>query len=503
MSHRAIRALVAGSLGFVATTVSAADQSAGGPDQQEMKRQIEALRAQVERLEAQQRQQEDKLTAREVDATVADVLREADRRSHLLQAQGFTAGYDKGKFLIQSEDGNFVLNPNFQFQARYVLNYRDEDAPDPVNGDATTESGFEMRRMKIAFEGNVFGPATTYKFQWATNRNGGNLVLEEAFVRHKLNFAPDLSVKLGQYKDPTFHEEITSSKRQLAVDRSLANEVLAGGVTDFIQGVALIWDDGPEGLPFRAEIGYTDGPNSDNTGFVDAGGSGQFGVADPDFGVHGRAEYFAFGDPRNYDDFSAMGNIQDLLVFGAGAFYAQAGGDNALFHTFDAQYEVNRLGLYAAYYGVYSDGGGADDDDEDDGGGEGSAYDLGGVAQAGYMLTDKWEVFGRYSLVALDTAADEDDDNYHELTAGLNYFLRGHAAKLTADVIYLPNGVPTDQSGLGELDPDADEDTDRRPRQFQLCVGQPTGAFRSLHLHAERADRPTPVGSSRLRFSQR
>ena len=45
-------------------------------------------------------------------------------------------------------------------------------------GDAANEDGFEVRRMKMAFEGHAFSPDTKYKFQWASNRNGGNLVLD-------------------------------------------------------------------------------------------------------------------------------------------------------------------------------------------------------------------------------------------------------------------------------------------------------------------------------------
>ena len=329
--------------------------------------------------------------------------------------------------------------------------------------------------MKMAFQGNVFSPDTKYKFQWSSNRNGGALTLEEAYVTHKLSFAPDLFVKAGQYKDVTFHEEIVSSKRQLAVDRSLANEVLAGGVTDFVQGVALVWDDGAEGLPLRGEVGYTDGPNTDNTNFTDGGGSAMFGLSRPDFGVYGRAEYLAFGDWKHYDDFTAAGNARDMLAFGAGAFYTQAGDHNALFHTFDAQYEYNRLGLYAAYYGVLSDGGGGgggDDEGGNVGGDDDASYDAGLVAQAGYVLDPKakWEVFGRYSLVSLDSGGAEDDDDYQEFTAGVNYFMHGHAAKLTLDVTYLPNGIPTDQSGIGELDPDADADQFVVRGQFQLLL---------------------------------
>ena len=463
---RGLPVVFAGALGVGALAAAAGSARAAEPTQQELIDELRALRAKVEQLEAKQQQQQQQPgqqatqpSGKEVDATVDGVLRDADARSHLLQAQGFTAGYDKG-FVIRSEDGNFVLRPGIQFQARYVADYREEDADNAIDGDATTESGFEIRRLKFALEGNVFGPDTKYKFQWATNRSSGNLVLDDAYVTHRLGFAPDLYVRVGQFKDAFSHEEITSSKRQLAVDRSLANEYLAGGQTDWVQGVALIWDDGAEGLPLRGEVGFTDGPNTDNTNFVDGGGTSAFGLADPDFGMYGRAEYLVFGDWKHYDDFSAMGNKQDTLVVGAGASYAQAGDNNVLFHSFDAQYEYYKLGLYAAYYGVFSDGAAGDD----------SAYDLGGVVQAAYMVTDKWEPFVRYSLVSLDTGASGSDDNYHELTAGVNYYVHGHAAKFTLDLTYLPNGVPSDQNQIGELDPDADDDQFVLRAQFQLLL---------------------------------
>jgi hypothetical protein len=86
------------------------------------------------------------------------------------------------------------------------------------------------------------------------------------------------------------------------------------------------------------------------------------------------------------------------------------------------------------------------------------------------MLTDRWEPFVRYSLVSLDTGAAGSDDNYHEVTAGVNYYVHGHAAKFTLDLTYLPNGVPSDQNGIGELDPDADDDQFVLRGQFQLLL---------------------------------
>ena len=97
----------AGGLLAMSVPASAADTQ---PTQAELLQQIQALRAKVEQLEARQSATTQPLDSREVDATVNQVLQNADSHSQFMQAQGFTAGYNKGKFLIQSEDGNFVYN---------------------------------------------------------------------------------------------------------------------------------------------------------------------------------------------------------------------------------------------------------------------------------------------------------------------------------------------------------------------------------------------------------
>jgi hypothetical protein len=223
--------------------------------------------------------------------------------------------------------------------------------------------------------------------------------------------------------------------------------------------VALFYDQGPE-TAYRAEVGYTDGPNSKNTNFVDGGGNAFHGVANPDFGVYGRAEYRLFGDWKNYEDFTALGTDESLLVIGGGASYAQAGDNNALFHTVDAHYEMNKFGLYGAYLGAYSD--------SEDGG---SLYDGGLLAQASYLFTEKWEAFGRYEYINLDDNRGAGaDDHYHVMAAGVNYYVRGHAAKFTVDLSYLPNGTPINADGLGILDPDADGEQFVLRGQFQLLL---------------------------------
>jgi phosphate-selective porin OprO/OprP len=483
--RRKIPAAVVGALG-VGTGVLGIGSvaSAAEPTQQELVEQIKALQQKVEQLEARQgqaQQQQPATTQAAQEATLDTVLRDAERRSSgfgagapsMLQSEGFTAGYHNKKFLIQDAKGDFVLNPNIQFQARYIGNFRSENLADPDNDASTDEfqSGFELRRLKLAFDGNVFGPGLTYKFQWATNRTNGQPILDDAWVRWAMgdafgNASKNLAVRVGQFKDPFSHEEITSSKRQLAVDRSLANEVLAGGLTDWIQGISLIWDDGPDGSPLRGEVGYTDGLNTDNTNFTDSGGVAVVSATNPNWGAFARVEYMAMGNNwKQYDDFTTLDNQGDILVLGAGASYTEIGQNDVMLYSFDAQYETGRLGLYGAYYGLYS---------EPTGGSvtEGGVHDMGFLVQAGYMLNEKWEVFGRYDMVMLDESrlADDVEDTFSEITVGLNYYIRGHAAKLTLDGVWLPNGTPNDQSGIGILDPDGDDDQFAIRGQFQLLI---------------------------------
>jgi hypothetical protein len=501
---KAIAALGVGAAGVLGLGIGTA-ASAAEPTQQELLEQIKALQSKVEQLEQRQQQQlqqqpapaaapdattraaQQPAAARE--ATVESVLRDAERRSSpaMLQSEGFTAGYSNGRFLIQDAGGNFVLNPNLQFQARYVANFRDlvqalptDDTPNPDSKNDVFTDGFEIRRMKFSFDGSVFGPTLTYKFQWGTERSNGTPVLEDAWLRYALgdmfgDKAHDWAVRVGQFKDPTFHEEITSSKRQLAADRSLLNELLAGGITDWVQGVSLIWDDGAGGSPMRAEIGFSDGPGTRNTNFTDGGGglpANLFpGEQKPTWGAFARAEWILAGDWKQYDDFTALGNTRDLFVVGAGASYAEAGRSDILFHTVDVQYETERLGLYAAYVALYNEPNGIRPGTTDTTVG-GGAYDWGFLVQAGYMLDKKWEVFGRFDETFLDSSHlnPNSDDTFPEFTAGVNYYIRGHALKLTIDGTIAPNGVPSNQSGLGLLDPDADKTQIAIRGQLQLLL---------------------------------
>ncbi|HWP40380.1 MAG TPA: porin [Tepidisphaeraceae bacterium] len=416
----------------------AADDSPASRDQ--LLQQIESLKARVAQLEASQQQA---LNARDVDQTVERVLRDAERRSKLLaDAAGLTAGFDKGKFFLRSEDGNWLLMPGFLFQTRYTANFN-------TDGDDDINSGFEIRRMRLILSGNAVSPDLKYFFQWETNSTSGNLFLLDAWARYKL--AANLNLQVGQFKD-TVHQEQRMADELLLTERSLINALIGGGNIDRVQGAMLMYDDGQH---LQVNLAAHDGYNSKNTDFTDSGAGTAFvGVTDLNFGFSARANYFVTGTPRQYDDFTAMGNTQDLLVIGAGMNWSQGGDSDVIFHTIDAQWEnAAGLGVYAALYGMWRDiGDGTAIPD-------GDYYDYGAQLQAGYLLARRCEVFGRYDYIALDDGAlaAGAEDTLHELTVGTNYYYHGHNAKLTLDLSWLPSGSPTSVGGLGVVAGDEDQ----------------------------------------------
>ena len=467
----ATKAAVAGARGLGAGVLGAGTvASAAEPTQQELLEQIKALQAKVEQLESRQNSQAAQTQPaatqpQEQGATVDSVLRDAERRSDPLMLQGgsgVTAGYNKGKFVIQDEAGNFVLHPQLHFAPRFAVSNRDDAKHN--GSDKSTESGFEIRRLKLGFDGNVFTPNLTYLFLWATDRNSGNLQLEEAWAKYAFPTGAlhNFYVKGGQFKDPFAHEGLTSSKRLLAAERSLLNDVFTGG-DNFVQGAAVGWDDGPEGSPFRAEVAYTDGANGANQNFQD------FPTTKANFGVAGRVEYLAFGKWSEYEDWTTIGNTEDMLAFGAGVDLTEAGDTDTLLHTLDVQYERGRLGLFAAYMGRSIEdatvGTGADATNH-------NGYDWGFIAQAAYLMDNRLEPFVRYDYINFDKdllPAGTDENKVHEFTVGANYYFKGHNAKFTADVTYLPNGTPVADTGADILASDGEREFVFRA-QFQLLL---------------------------------
>lgn len=398
----------------------------------------------------------------EVRAIVAEMLADADTRSSFLQSGG-TAGHDGKKFFLGSSGGDFTLSIGGQLQFRYMMNFGDDLGG---QADEDWESGFQARRTKVWVDGTVFNEFD-YKVQWAFDRNGGGAVLEDAYVSTPV-FGDGWEMKWGQFKAPFMREELVSSTRQLAVDRSHMNEVFN---QDRSQGIQL----GYSQDDWQLMLMFSDGFNSDNTDYNQDRTLG-FG-GESDYAFTGRFEYKFAGDWSQFKDFtSPSGNNWGMLLGGALHYEGgddtgnNFGGDDYSYFswTADLSFEGDGWNAFIAGVGGYSDF-------EDIGGVAGNDLDVddyGLVIQGGIMIPDtNWEVFGRYDAVFPDSDR-ANDDAFNVITAGVNYYMHGHAAKFTADFQwFLDDPADSDlavaNDGIGFLG-DSDEDEFGIRIQFQL-----------------------------------
>jgi hypothetical protein len=423
------------------------------PSLAELREQVDRLQREVDRLDSQPS------SRKVIDETVERVLRDSERRSRLLleSDSGFTAGYSDGKFILASADGNFSLHPWLQFQFRNTTNYLGSSDP---GQDGDWQNGFEVRRLKLGFDGNVLTKDLTFGIIIANDRRTGAFATEEAYVRYAVPQTP-FALRAGQFKDLFAHESMISSKRLLAADRSLVNDNFTGG-DNYVQGVALeCW---PTSAVHSAVSVHDGARNNANQNFQD------FPTNNADYGVATRVELKAMGDWKNYEDVTTLGTKEDLLVFGVALDYTEAGDTGILLHTVDVQYESASSGLafYGGFYGRLSKDApvsAAPVATQD-------LYDWGIVVQAAYLIDGRFEPYVRYDTISFDAQGLESgaaDDQVHEFTVGANYDLRGHSAKFTVDAGWLPNGTPFSDDGAGVFANTGEHEFYLRA-QFQLVI---------------------------------
>lgn len=394
------------------------------------------------------------ITADEARAIVAEMLADAETRSSL-QSSGGTAGHD-GSFFMSSSGGSFRLNVGGQIQFRYGLNLGDDLGGTTDNDD---ERGFQTRRTKLNFSGTAYDNID-FKVSGAFNRSGGAFGLEDAWTRFSIN--ENSSVKVGQFKAPFLREELVSSTRQLAADRSVANEVFN---QDRSQGVQY----GYTADDWNLAIAFTDGFNTDNTDYNGSNATGAWGAGEADWAFTGRFEYLGSGNWKQFKDFTSEAGSETAWMLGAAAHWetGEIGGAGAndytnFGYTVDASIEGDGWSVFGAFIGRSIDIDGGTDAD-----------DFGAVVQAAFRIPEsKWEIFGRWDGVFPDSNYTDDDD-FHTITFGANYYMHGHAAKFTVDVqwfldqIEATDDIVSANSGIGLLG-DSDDGEIGIRAQFQL-----------------------------------
>lgn len=207
-------------------------QDSKDPEIESLRQEVAELKESVAALKAGQEDPNhlSRQRAAQIRAMVLDVLADADARNSL-QGSGATAGWDKG-FFLSSADGNWLVKIGGELQIRYVFNQQ-ENSPTDDN-----RSGFEIRRAKINFQGHIIDPTWKYRMLIGIDRATGTFQTEDHTYIEK-DLGGGWLVRVGQTKAPFLREEVLSSTKLMAVERSLVNSTFTAGT---VQGVMVGWE---------------------------------------------------------------------------------------------------------------------------------------------------------------------------------------------------------------------------------------------------------------------
>jgi len=251
-----------------------------------------------------------------------------------------------------------------------------------------------------------------------------------------------VKITMGRLKAPFLREELTSSKRQLTVDRSSVNAFFSAAKPEQIQ-VSYKDDD------WKAAIAIHDGGGSSFT---------NIGADDVELAIAGRVDVKLAGDWKQMRDFTTWEKDGQTGIFLGGAFNYESGdGHNGLdadyfSYTVDGSVEMYPFHMFAAFIG-----GQIDDDGEFAAAATPEPDMYGTVIQGGVKVQDDLELFGRYEWFDPDFV-----DEFSLVTFGVNKFYQGHNAKITFDVVMLCEGDPSGVLG-GGVNPFFDASGDRNP----------------------------------------
>ncbi|MCP4834804.1 MAG: hypothetical protein GY895_08570 [Phycisphaera sp.] len=408
--------------------------------QADVQAQIDELLAEIRAYGQSSDQWLDDERRAEISGIVRDVLADsADRVS--LQDDASIAGWKKG-FQLRSPDGNFLLKVGGQVQVRFVLNRAKKGGDPTVDNDLipfndqTYAWGFENRRTKLQFSGHVVDPSWTYRIKGGYERVlGGEFLLEESWVAKSLG--DGWKVKVGQFKPPWMREELVSSSKQLAVERSMVNEYFNQG---YSQGVEIAWSSDD----VKVAAWYGDGIGARNLGRARTSGQNTaWNETATNYSFASRGEWRLAGDWSQFKDFSsARGSEFGAMLGVAGTIQRgnqKLGDRDGVLSggvTADVTLEFNGASLFASavWTNVQS------------GAGKGGSNQPWGVTvQGGYFVSEDVEVFGRWECMNFDLSAQPegyytrqqpdpqpDTGRFDGFTVGANWFFNP-AVKLTVD----------------------------------------------------------------------
>jgi hypothetical protein len=244
-------------------------------------------------------------------------------------------------------------------------------------------------------------------------------------------FGNGWSLKGGQAFGQFMREWFMGDAKMLAVDRSLTAFVFGQQREQFAE-VRYENDD------LRASTNLSDGFRSQNTDFT----------ADPaDFATTLRFDWKFAGAWNQFDsEYTSKRGSDYAGVIGAAAHYEIGEDDGAgdqqqlLAWTADSLVKGDGWNLLVAGVGYHV---------RDEAGVDGADFnDYGVMAQGAVFVTDDIDLFGRYDLILPDSDRDA-NDAFNVVTAGINWYWSGQAAKFTLQAAWYLD--PTTETTAGNF----------------------------------------------------
>jgi phosphate-selective porin OprO/OprP len=337
---------------------------------------------------------------------------------------------------VRSANRDFALITRLRAQMLYDYNYQHDDAagpqPDSMN--------FQIRRARLAFTGNYFGPHNSFKTEFAFSSRdndradpgtGTDVARQNALLVWYMDFTylRDANLRIGQYKIPYSRQRVVSSGNLQFVDRSMTGREFT---LDFDQGAHLFSKNlaGLDMFRYYAGIYIGEGRNtSDNT----------VGAGDTSPMYLGRVEVLPLGMFQDYSEADFARSSKPRISIGLAGAYLQDSprsqgiigdpiqtGIDSTHYNADILFMMSGLSVFVDFF-VREFIDHAE-----------MANGWGMNAQAGYLLpATSFEISCRFSMNR--AAADSSLTDANESGPAFSYYFARHVFKLQADIMRIWN----------------------------------------------------------------
>jgi len=445
-------------------TTSTLPKEAAAPMEQRMSKMEEVLKQQNQeidtlrkQLSAQEEGRLNKARAEEIRQMVKEILSDKEFTDKIFQPT-LQAGYDHG-FFIRTADDAFYLKTRIRTQFRYSGINRQSDNRNILNDAHVHDSNdFEWERYRIYFTGWLWEKNLKYVvyLDGSTNRGGNNVGFGDAYFDYQ--YAKDHAIQWGQFLLPFGKQGVNASTyNQMFVDYSIAHATFQAGQS---LGIMPHGDIIPKKLSYA--WGVFNGANNSGNGsdtldsrmatsgrLVYHAIPGYDEVDETDLIYHEKPAMdvggsFLYNSNYNEPGMNLAYAVADSIRSGRGGYATSADrGSDVLQFGADVGFKYKGLSVTGEYYYRY-----VDSDywwspwNRLTVRGRGTGSPQGGYVQAGYfIIPKKLEVAARLAGVW-----GFGDDQCWEEAVGVNYYLKGQALKISADVSRIEEAPVTNRA---------------------------------------------------------